>query len=156
MPVKTPKKFLFVCTGNICRSLMAEKLLQKMASAKGLDWQARSCGVAAQGYYVVPAEIRDILKRAGVPDFEHKAQLVSRDLLRWADLVLTMTEDHREIVVDMHPEFRFKIHVLRSYVGLSKPDVEDPMGLDMEDYERCAAVIQEALEGLLAKAVPES
>lgn len=150
MPQKVAKKFLFICTGNICRSLLAEKLLGRMAAERGLDLQARSCGIAARSSFQVPFEIREILSKAGVGEFNHTSTPVSQDHLRWADVVLALTEEHREVVVDMFPQFRFKVHVLRAHAGLPEPDVEDPMGLAMEDYELAASRIKEALEVLIS------
>ncbi len=152
MPRKVPKKFLFVCTGNICRSLLAEKLFNHMAAAKGLDLQARSCGVAARKIYQVPPEILEILAQAGVPAFEHVSTPVSQELLLWADVVLAVTEDHHSVLVDMYPQFRFKVHALRPFAGIKKePNVEDPMGLLKEDYELAAVRIKEALEQILSE-----
>ncbi len=144
------KKILFVCTGNVCRSVLAEKLLNKLAAERGLAWEARSCGVAAQRYSAASPEIRRILEREGAPPFTHVPQLVGRDLLRWADLTLTMTQEHRRAVLERFPEFHAKVRVLLPHVGLPGADVEDPMGRGDEAYERSARDIKEALERLFS------
>jgi protein-tyrosine phosphatase len=145
-----PRRILFVCTGNICRSAMAEHWLRHRGGTLGLELEVRSCGVAAESWYEVPEAARRALARRGVPPFEHKAQLVSRDLLRWADLVLTMTRSHRDSLADRFPEFRAKLRLLREEAGFGAQDVADPMGRPDETFERCLAAIEESLEALLA------
>ncbi len=143
-----PPRLLFVCTGNICRSLMAERLARDLAARRGLTVEARSCGVAAQGYYQVPAEIWRALKEAGVDPAPHRPQLVSRELLAWADRVLVMTGRHRELLNDRFPEFRKKTDLLL-YKGGVPADIADPMGQGWAVYQACRREISEALERVL-------
>lgn len=141
-------RLLFVCTGNICRSLLAERLALALASRRGLDLEARSCGVAAEGWYQVPAEIWRALEEAGVPRSPHRPQLVSRPLLAWADGVLVMTRRQRDLLAESFPEHASKIALLREKAGLSG-DVADPVGRAWTDYQSCARSIAESLERLL-------
>lgn len=148
---KTPKNFLFICTGNSCRSVMAEKLLLKLAADKKLPWQARSCGIATETYFKVPPSVVKVLAASGVTGFDHKAQMVSRDLLGWTDLALAMCEEHVAEVVDRFPEFTRKVHLFRGYLGLPRPNIEDPIGAPEEVYTECLRQIREALEALINK-----
>src|SRR5688572_5406224 len=107
------KRVLFVCTGNICRSAMAERLLDHWSRERELGLEVRSCGTAAESWYEVPEHARVLLAAEGVPDFKHKPQLVTRDHLRWADIVLVMTRAHRDHVVEHYPEFAGKTKLLR-------------------------------------------
>jgi protein-tyrosine-phosphatase len=120
-----------------------------LAAEKKLLWEARSCGTAAQRYFEVPTEIRDILAREGVVEFTHIPQPVSRDLLRWADVALTLTVEQRAVVLDRFPEFRGKVRVLRTEAGLPDPDVADPLGREPEAYRGSARRIKEALARLV-------
>lgn len=149
-----PRKFLFICTGNTCRSVMAEFMLNKISRERGLDLEARSCGVAADRGFQIPEGVRRALAPQGIERVEHVAQLVTRELLGWSDLALTMTRAHRDIVVDQYPEFGRKIHVLREYAGLPVPDVEDPIGRPDSVYASCRDAIREALDALLKKHEP--
>jgi protein-tyrosine phosphatase len=143
------QKFLFVCTGNACRSVMAQQLLARLG---GPACEARSAGVAAEGYFQVPVGVRAALKAQGVPDFEHRPQLVTRELLAWADLVLVMERGHRELILDKFPEFRGRVHTLRGYLGRPAPeDVADPIGQADEVYAACCAEIKSCVEALLAR-----
>ncbi len=143
------KKILFVCTGNACRSVMAQQLLARLG---GPGFEARSAGVAAEGYFQVPAGVRATLKGHGVEDFEHRPQLVTRELLAWADLVLVMERGHREFILDKFPEFRAKVHTLKGYLGRPAPeDVADPIGQADEVYAACCADIRACVESLLVR-----
>lgn len=130
---------------------MAEKLLTKLSLDRQLPWQSRSCGIATETYFKVPAPVVKVLATQGVAGFEHKAQLVSRELLGWADLALAMCEEHVDEVVDRFPEFTRKVHLLRGYVELPRPNIEDPIGAPDEVYTECLKQIREALEALIKK-----
>jgi protein-tyrosine-phosphatase len=148
---KAPKNLLFICTGNTCRSVMAELLLNKLSAERGLGLSVKSCGIAAESYFAVPQGVRNALKADGLEIIAHKARLVSRELLAWADLALAMARLHREVVVDLYPEVGPKIHVLREYVGLPQPDIDDPIGWPDPIYAACRDKIRETLEALIQK-----
>ncbi|OGS58300.1 MAG: hypothetical protein A3J79_04040, partial [Elusimicrobia bacterium RIFOXYB2_FULL_62_6] len=134
---------------NACRSVMAQRLLARLG---GPGFEARSAGVAAEGYFQVPAGVRAALKGHGVEGFEHRPQLVTRELLAWADLVLVMERGHREFILDKFPEFRAKVHVLKAYAGRPGPeDVADPIGQADEVYAACCAELRACVEALLAR-----
>ncbi len=136
------KKVLFVCTGNICRSAMAEHLLRLLAAERGLEMEVRSCGTAAEGWYEVPAVVRRLLAGEGVPEFEHKARLATRDALRWADDVLVMTARHQDDLLERFPEFSGKVRLLRDAAGFGEQDVLDPMGRSDEFFAGTLATIR--------------
>ncbi len=144
-----PRRILFVCTGNICRSAMAEQLLRRMAAQRGLALETASAGVAAEPYYQVPAVVHRLLAAEGVPPFEHKARLATREVLRWADVILVMTAAHHDHIVEAYPEFASRTRLLREAAGLGDQDVEDPMGRPDEAFVRCLTVLRESLESLL-------
>lgn len=150
-PMTTPRRILFVCTGNICRSAMAEHLLRHLAAERGLDLETASAGIAAEPYYEVPEAAKRQLAAAGVPPFRHKARLATRDVLRWADSILVMTAAHHDHVIELYPEFSSRTRLFREAAGFGELDVEDPMGRPDEDFARCFAVIRESLDALLSK-----
>ena len=145
------KKILFICTGNVCRSLMAELLMARLSQQRGLGLEVRSCGVAAEIYFAIPPGARAALAEVGITQVEHVAQLVTRDLLEWADLALTMTRTHCEELTDRFPEFGFKLHVLRGYAGLGETDILDPLGRPDKAFSHCRDKIAEALESVARK-----
>jgi protein-tyrosine phosphatase len=144
-----PRRILFVCTGNICRSAMAEHLLRRLAAERGLDLQTASAGIAAEPYYQVPDAVKRLLAAEGVPSFQHKARLATREVLGWADRILVMTDAHHDFIVERYPEFASRTRLLREAAGFGEQDVEDPMGRPDEVFARCLAVIRESLHALL-------
>ena len=148
-------RLLFVCTGNVCRSLLAERLSRSIAARRRLTLESRSCGVAAEGWHEAPPEIWRALAEAGAPRSAHRPQLVSRDLLAWADAVLVMTARQRDVLHAAFPEHAAKVALLREKAGLSG-EIADPIGRPWPEYRTCARSIAEALEALLARSGPES
>lgn len=129
---------------------MAEHLLRLRAAQRGLSLEVASCGVAAEPWYKVPESARRQLSLRGVPPFEHKARLATREPLRWADLVLTMTAAQRDHLLDLYPEFGAKVRLFQEYAGRGEEDVADPMGRSEEVFAACLAVIERSLDDLLA------
>ena len=144
-----PRRIVFVCTGNICRSAMAEHLLKHWSKERGLGLEVSSCGVAAENWYVMPDAAKRLLAAEGIPAFTHKARLATRSLLRDADLILVMTRDHADHLIEQFPEFTSRVHLLRELAGFGDADVEDPMGRPDEVFARCLGVLKESLEALL-------
>lgn len=109
--------FLFVCTGNICRSPLADAFMADR-SERFLDGAVRiqSAGVAA-GQYLSPDAVR-AAKERGVDAGDLRPTQLTADLLRDADLVVTMTADHSEEVLDVAPEVAEKTFTLKELSGL--------------------------------------
>ena len=143
-------KILFVCTGNSCRSVMAEFLLNKMAADLGLkDWEARSCGVAAERYFPIPGGVHKALAARGITEVSHTPQLVTREALRWADAVLCMTRGHKEILLDEYPEFTDKIRAFGEFVGWGPRDIEDPIGQPEPVYRACSDILEKGIRSVI-------
>lgn len=130
---------------------MAERLLEHWSRERGLGLEIRSCGTAAESWYEVPEHAKRLLAAEGVPAFKHGPQLLTRDHLRWADLVLVMARHHRDRVGDLYPEFVGKTRLFRELAGYGELDVDDPMGGSEEVFARCLAVLKESLEALAGR-----
>lgn len=148
---------LFVCTGNTCRSPMAEALFKDLAKKKGISSvKAISAGLAAvEGDKATPQAI-EVMKRRGIDLSGHRARNVDASLIEEADLILTMTRRHKSILSSMYPEAVSKTHVLRAYAeggmsGEESTEISDPFGQPVEVYESCARQLEEIIAKLMER-----
>ncbi|MBO8172023.1 MAG: low molecular weight protein arginine phosphatase [Bacillaceae bacterium] len=112
---------LFVCTGNTCRSPMAEHLFRSIMEKEGLPVRVQSAGVSAIAGMPAAHNAEKVLKEKGI-EMKHTSQPLTDKLIRWADLILTMTSSHRQMVVQQFPQSVEKVFVLKEYVE-DDPDV---------------------------------
>ncbi len=146
-----PRTILFVCTGNSCRSVMAEALLHRLSRDRGLGLSARSCGVAADPSLPIPTGVRAALAAEGITRVEHMPQAVTQELMDWADLVLVMERRHRELLLGLFPDTAAKVETL-----VGPEDITDPIGQSDTTYADCCRKIKTALKTILGRAAEES
>ncbi|AZS17659.1 low molecular weight protein arginine phosphatase [Paenibacillus lutimineralis] len=108
-------RILFICTGNTCRSPMAEGMLRKLAKDRGMSLDVRSAGVAASEGTSMSAHAAAVLRDQGIEDRITSTPL-SEGLVDWADLILTLTGGHRRHVIQYFPVAADKIYTLKEYV----------------------------------------
>ncbi|MDN4071577.1 low molecular weight protein arginine phosphatase [Fictibacillus terranigra] len=106
------KKILFVCTGNTCRSPMAAALLKYLGKGKV---EVRSAGVFAAEGAGASSHVVTAMSEKGIP-FSHESKPITGTLVRWADLILTMTESHKHTVFHQYPEAVDKVYTLKEYI----------------------------------------
>jgi len=144
------KKILFVCLGNQCRSPMAEHLFRQIL-ARSQNPKAKDIAItsASTGTYDgAPASRKtiEVMRRRGIDLRGFRAKQVKPELIDWADLVLAMDRHNKKAVINMLPDAAAKTFTLKEYAGNDdNPDVEDPVGQPIEQYEKCANEIEEAL-----------
>ncbi|RBP66970.1 protein-tyrosine phosphatase [Brevibacterium sanguinis] len=116
-----PERFtiLTVCTGNLCRSPLAELLLaQRFAGVSSI--RVRSAGTRAMAGWSMPEPARRIATGMGVVDVgAHRARQVTAEILREADLVLAMTRDHRRSLVMLDPRVTRRAFTVREFAYLA-------------------------------------
>jgi len=139
---------VFVCTGNICRSPMAEYLFRThIASRPAL--QVCSAGVMAG--YGTPASRYAVkaMNELGVDISAHRSQPVTRDLVEEAELLVVMTGGHRDALLERYPQAADKIALLKAFdPNRTDDDVLDPIGLSLDVYRFVRDDIAGALWGL--------
>ncbi|MUG67532.1 low molecular weight protein arginine phosphatase [Paenibacillus campinasensis] len=109
------KHILFVCTGNTCRSPMAEGLLRKLAKQRGIELEVRSAGVAAVEGMPISRHAESVLKDQDIHDQFYSKPLTG-ELVNWADLVLTLTQSHKQYAIRQFPDAADKTYTLKEYV----------------------------------------
>ena len=129
-------KILFVCTGNSCRSPMAEALFDARMPESWRDAvEASSAGTAAaDGMKAAPYAIK-ALAEIGVNLHDHRTRYLTRRMIEEADLIVAMAGEHRDEIADLVPRAREKIIVMGEIDHRrDSPDIADPIGRDEETY----------------------
>ena len=138
---------LFVCTGNTCRSPLAEALLRRKLADRGIEGvSVASAGTgawegapASEGAYLIGLE-------HGLDLSEHRARLLSRDIAAATSLILTMARHHRARVEQL--DTATEARVLGEYSGRGDTEIADPFGGDLELYREVFAELDAMLEGV--------
>ncbi len=139
-------KLLFVCSGNTCRSPMAEALARAALAQSGLsDITVASAGTDAFTGEAASTNARSAMRERGLDLGAHRARRLDRDVVEEADLILTMTSRHKDRVVSLVPRAIEKTFTLKEFVSGERLDVADPFGQSLDAYRRAADEINEAV-----------
>jgi len=151
--MSAPKHVLFICTGNTCRSPMAEGLFRKATEGRD-DVTVGSAGVAAAKGAPASRETLAVLKKRDAALDNFTSRPVSEDLLREATHVFAMTEGHLAVMEARFPHHTEKFFLVGEFSGITDKcqgvDVPDPIGMGPAAYEEVAAVLENAIPAILA------
>lgn len=161
-----------VCTGNMCRSPLAERLLAARSAGAGLDVVVDSAGTHAANGVPIHSETLRVLRGYGGDGSGFASRLLTPQLLTGRDLVLTATRAHRDVVLELAPLLWKKTYTLleaawladsdksltpaglaRARLGINSDDpawdVEDPIGREPEVFDRTGAQISDAVDSIV-------
>lgn len=146
-------RILFVCTGNTCRSPMTEAIFRDMVqkASREHDILTISAGVAVWDEMSASGQAIEVMRRKGIDLSAHRSRTLTPELVRAADLILTMTQSHRRAVLAMVPEAEGKVFTLRELAGDEQTDIIDPFGAPVEIYQHCADEIDSKLHAAWEK-----
>jgi len=146
-------KILFVCTANIVRSFMAERILierLKKDKKPGSDVSSASI-IDMHGMPVDPTAV-ELLDEHGFDGAGHHSKPLTEDMVSQADMIIVMEGIHKKIILDQYPEAKDKIHLLKSFspdYNEEYADIKDPYKLSIFQYRLCFSEIYMAIDGLM-------
>lgn len=148
----TTFNLLFVCTGNTCRSALAEVIARARLEERGwTQVRVSSAGTAGFGAARASEGARTAVREIGLDLDDHRARPLTEEVVREADIVLAMTPAHVDVVEALGGED--KVSLLSEFLEGSAPNepIEDPFGGTDEEFARARDRIREAVDGLLER-----
>ncbi len=133
---------LVVCSGNICRSPMAEVMIAAKLNEKApKKFVVRSAGTLANFGNRASLQAIEVTREMGLNLSGHLSRPVSLNLVEWADVILAMTPDHLGDLHAVFPQHSDKMHLITTFPSTNlegEPGIEDPYGMDIETYRKVA------------------
>lgn len=139
-------KVLFVCTANICRTPMAESYFNRLVEQGGLEelMGAESAGTWAFDGASAAELSRQVCAENGLDVSRHRSQSIDLHLMKSADLVLCMAQEHKNDLARVFPHLREKIFTLKEFqprISVELASIADPYGKSIEQYRETFGII---------------
>jgi len=145
------KTILFVCTGNICRSPMAEGLFRHAVKGRG-DYRVFSAGVGAMDGLPPSENAVRALKELGIDIAHQRSRMLTADLVHQADYIFGMTHSHVDAIMLLYPHAAEKTFLLREFdetLDSFENDVPDPIGGSLDTYTNCRDQIEQGIASMM-------
>src|ERR1041385_4649234 len=145
------KTILFVCTGNVCRSPMAEGLFRHATAGRN-TYRALSAGLGALDGQPPSTYAVQAMNEIGLDISQQRSRMLTADLVRSADYIFGMTHSHVDSVMLLYPQMAEKVFLLREFDETLDPfekDISDPIGGSYEVYVNCRDQIEQGIASLL-------
>ncbi len=148
------KRILFVCSGNTCRSPLAEAIAASVLPGRvGCEIEVASAGTSALEGSPASALSVEVASAHGLDLSRHRARIVDRAMLRDADLIVTMSVRHRDTVGSLDPNALEYTYLLTNFSDHRHGEIPDPIGSGRDVYDRTYLAIRECIESMAGRLV---
>ena len=141
---------IFICTGNTCRSPLAEVIARDLWLDSREELKFSSAGIGAVAGLAAAENSRIVAGEHDLDLEEFSSRSFTREEAEKADLLLCMTSNHKYIIGSKYPELKKKIFTLKEFCG-KEGDISDPFGGDLQEYRNCFREIRECLVNIKEK-----
>ena len=147
---------LFVCTGNVCRSPMAEGILKNTISNKLKDkFNVQSAGISAIDGMRASTFAVEVSKNNGINISSHRSRQITEKMMSENDFIFVMAEEHLEYLKNNYTKYIDKVYALKQFNNPDNTDIniEDPIGGDLDSYEKIFYEIKHEIERIFPELI---